>query len=418
MSIDSAGGCLNLIADFCAQEVGQIHLDSHVGCDLESARLARTPPNALQACGETPGALRLLPLWLCFRRTLPGFFDKFGTTGLGRVFCAMITTLQLLKTPHHPLLSFLVCLLSLLCSFGPACAQVPAPIPVPEGLQTAFPKSKTAGNTARHLSQADQASIILNRALLAAVWGQPMHCKINQEITAAGQTIRGTGIYARGGLGEMKLVLQAVAGNSQNRLEQVSDGRRLRVVLRLDGEEDGYHVDLTRIHKYLGGFTQDDFSDPKVALHLAIGGQNEKLRGLCQLYEWTSVKATTYQQPESAVETPVWELTGIRNLKGVLKGTAPIDGSLVASDDAKVAPEHVKIIVARGGPLPFWLYSVEETRTTPSDLIGKRLLVRIDYYDPVIAKMPPGTFSAEDFASSAGSDTDETVKYQPPVPVN
>ncbi len=73
----------------------------------------------------------------------------------------------------------------------------------------------------------------------------------------------------------MKLVLQAVAGNSQNRLEQVSDGRRMRMVLRINGVEEGYHVDLTKVHKALGSFTQEDFVDPEVALHLAIGGQNE-----------------------------------------------------------------------------------------------------------------------------------------------
>lgn len=342
----------------------------------------------------------------------------------------MVTMLQSLITPPLTRLNSLICqrnlAIGLLCLALLACqayTQTPAPLPVPEGLPNAFPPSQAAinGNTARHLSQTDQASIILKRALLNAVWGTPVHCKIHQEITAAGQTVRGTGIYARGGLGEMKLVLQAVAGNSQNKLEQVSDGRRLRGVLRINGEEEGYHVDLTRIHKYLGGFTQEDFTDPKVALHLAIGGQNEKLRGLCQLYEWTSVKATTYQQPESSQETEVWELTGVRTAKdgklnGVLQGTAPIDGSLVASDDAKVAPDSVKIIVARGGPLPFWLYSVEETRSAPSELGG--VSARIDYFDPIIAKMPPGTFSAEDFASSAGSDIDETVKYQPPAPPN
>ncbi len=308
-----------------------------------------------------------------------------------------------------------ICLLFVAC---PAFTQTPKPIPVPDGLHSAFPQPTTGGASPRHLSQADQASIIMNRALLNAVWGQPLHCKIHQEITVAGQTIRGSGIYARGGLGEMKLVLQAVAGNSQNRLEQVSDGRRLRVVLRINGEEDGYHVDLTRIHKYLGGFTQEDFTDPKVALHLAIGGQNEKLRALCQLYEWTSVKPTTYQQPESSEEIAVWELTGVRNMNGVLKGTASVDASLVACDNAKVAPDRAKVIVARGGPVPFWLYSVEETRSVPSDLFGENLSMRIDYYDPLVAKMPPGTFSAEDFASSAGSDIDETVKYQPPVPIN
>lgn len=407
-------------------------------CRVRS-RIRRALIEPSPAGDDSQCALGLLPLWVCFRRILPGFFDKFGTTVLGRVFCAMITTLLYRRTPPRqgvtafvpstnppskmPRSTLLTCLAwpAVFCLAFVACpvrAQSPAPIPVPEGLSTPLPEAKSASTTARHLSQTDQANIILKRALLGAVWGQPVHCKIHQEITAAGQTIRGTGIYARGGLGEMKLVLQAVAGNSQNRLEQVSDGRRLRVVLRINGEEEGYHVDLTRIHKYLGGFTQEDFSDPNVALHLAIGGQNEKLRGLCQLYEWTSVRATTYRQPESSEDTPVWELTGVRNLKGVLKGTAPIDGSLVASDDAKIAPDAVKITVARGGALPFWLYAVEETRTQPSNLVGKRLAMRIEYYDPVIAKMPPGTFSAEDFASSAGSDIDETIKYQPPVPVN
>lgn len=67
--------------------------------------------------------------------------------------------------------------------------------------------------------------------------------------------------------------------------------------------------------------------------------------------------------------------------------------------------------------MPFWLYSVEETRVAPSDWAND-LTIRIDYFDPIVAKMPAGTFSAEDFAASTGTDVDETSKYTPPSPVN
>ncbi len=303
-----------------------------------------------------------------------------------------------------------------------AYCQSSVPIPVPSGLEGSLPESKpatsaAASNQPKHLTKADQVNLILNRALLNAVWGPSVHCKIHQEIKLGNQTIRGTGIYARGGVGEMKLVLQAVAGNSQNRLEQVSDGRRLRSVLRINGDEEGYHVDLTKVYKSMGNFTPEDYADPKIALHLAIGGQNEKLRALCQLYEWNSVKATAYIPPDGSEEVAVWELTGTRTLKGVLRGTTTMDALLVASDDAKMAPDQAKVIIGRGGALPFWLFAVEETRQAPSEWGGKKFSIRIDYHDPVATSMPPGTFSADDFASSAGSDVDETSKYIPPGPL-
>ncbi len=108
-------------------------------------------------------------------------------------------------------------------------------------------------------------------------------------------------------------MLTVVAGDYQNRLEQISDGRRLRMVQRHDGKEVGSHVDLVKVSEYLGNFNREkDMQDPLVALHLSIGGQNEKLRAVCQQYRWTSVKVGKHQQPGHDDEVDVWWLEGER----------------------------------------------------------------------------------------------------------
>ncbi|MCC6508050.1 MAG: hypothetical protein IT423_03020 [Pirellulaceae bacterium] len=307
--------------------------------------------------------------------------------------------------------------LCLLClGNAPLIAQIA--VPAPDGLQSVVPIQNSGGNTAaqRHLSQADQAAIILKSALLSGVWGPPAHCAIRKEIEILGRTIRGTGKYARGSVGEMKLALKVVAGNHQNSLDQVSDGRTLRVLYRLDGKEDGSHIDLVRVSEYLGRFTEQDRTDPLVALHLAIGGQNEKLRALCQQYKWTSVTGGKYTQPGHTETTDVWWLEGHRSFdEPVLRGTAKIDAMLASADSAQLAPNLVSLAIGRGGPMPFWLYHVKETRQVKEKTVGSHeFVVKMDYYDPTLAEMPPGMFNAEDYASSAGTDVDETPKYTPP----
>lgn len=298
------------------------------------------------------------------------------------------------------------------------CAQ--QTLSVPLGMQGVLPTPSApvpiAGS--RTLSQEEQAQRVICCALLSAVWGPPVHCLISQEIHLLDRRLFGSGEYARGssGVGEMKLVLKIAAGDHLNCLNQVSDGRTLRVLHTIADKEEGSHVDLVRVREYLGTFSEQDRADPLVALHLAIGGQNEKLRALCTQYKWVSIKPGKFSQPGRMGEIDVWWLHGERNTtQAALRGTAKIDALRAAADDAGMAPGSATIAIGRTSPLQYWLYHVEEIRHPKSDHpAGYALSAKMDYYQPVIREMPPNMFHAEAYASSAGSDIDETQKYQPP----
>ncbi len=287
------------------------------------------------------------------------------------------------------------------------------------------PLTDASGNAsnqpaARHLSQQEQASIILKSALLSAVWGPPARCMVSQEITLLDRTIRGSGEYARGasGVGEMKMILKVVAGDHLNSLKQVSDGRVLRIAQTIDGKEEDSHVDLGRVREYLGTFSDEDRQDPLVALHLAIGGQNEKIRGLCQQYNWTSVRPGKFTQPGRVEEVDVWWLRGERtSTPTLIAGTAMIDKVIATPDDIGMRPSQALIAIGRGLPMQFWLYHVEESRPMSPDRpeTSYAYLAKIDYYDPAYCEIPLGTFNADSFVSTAGTDIDETNRYQPPL---
>ncbi len=274
------------------------------------------------------------------------------------------------------------------------------------------------------LSPTEEARIILERALLSAVWGPPAYCMIHQEINALGRTLHGQGKYARGdnGQGQMKLELQIVAGDRLNLIRQVSDGRRLHTRETFDTVTQERRVDLTEVRKYLVRFSpEQDCKDPLVALHLAIGGQNEKLRALCQQYNWISVQPGTFAQPGQAGDVDVWWLKGERvgwgthKGFGILHGTAEIDMQLHLANGAGLAPERVRVAIGRKAPLQYWLYHVEETKGASEGQANSSLVARISYYQPVKENLPIAMFSYEDvYASTVEQIVDETKRYVPP----
>ncbi|MGN6546560.1 MAG: hypothetical protein ACTHK7_16010 [Aureliella sp.] len=322
-------------------------------------------------------------------------------------------------------------------------------VSVPSSLQDAIPSAEhPAPSASGHRSNpAEDARLLMERALLSGVWGPPVHCRIRQEITLLDRRLHGVGLYARGrsGFGEMKMTLKVVAADHLNVLHQVSDGRMLhtlqiqtplnsaRQASAANGEAagpgsveprqsttEGWRVDLGRVREYLVSFTEQDRVDPQVALHLAIGGQNEKLRALCQQYKWVTVQPGKLTQPGNLGEIDVWWLRGERATEpGPLRGLAEIDASLAGADSAGLAPDHAKIAIGRTPPLQFWLYHVEESRRERTDGQGPKgysLVSKIDYYQPIIQEMPPAMFSdSEAYASSVERIVDETRRYLPPT---
>ena len=305
-----------------------------------------------------------------------------------------------------------------------AAASLSAQTPLPFDLQHVVPSAKhpAPSTSARRLSQAEEAQTLMQLAVLRGVWGPPVHCLVGQEITMLDRTVRGSGLYARGGsgLGEMKMSLEIVAGDHLNILNQVSDRYILHTSHTIDGVRECRRVDLGRVREYLGRFTEEDRDDPLVALHLAIGGQNEKLRALCQQYHWTSVQPGKFAQPGGTGEIDVWWLHGERMaVPTTLRGLTEMDSLLASADGAGIAPDRAKIALGRAPPLQYWLYHVEESRQPKSkDLAaGKSLVAKIDYYQPVIREMPPAMFNydPEVYASGVERMIDETRKYTPPA---
>lgn len=320
---------------------------------------------------------------------------------------------------HRWQLQLVACLLLVTLGSVRVCAQSGPTIPV--AMQSVLPAAPSPVPIAAvdPNGQEEQANRVMRSALLSAVWGPPVRCLVSQEIHLFDRRLFGAGEYARGnsGVGEMKLVLKIAAGDHLNCLKQISDGRTLRVLQTIDDKVEGSHVDLVRVREYLSGFNEQDRSDPLVALHLAIGGQNEKLRALCQQYKWLSIKPGKFSQPGRMGEIDVWWLHGERNCEAAaIRGTAKIDAMMAAADDAGMAPDHATVAIGRASPLQFWLYHVEEVRHPKigQPVPGYALTAKMDYYQPVICEMPPNMFDAEDYASSAGTDVDETQKYQPP----
>ena len=302
------------------------------------------------------------------------------------------------------------------------CGSIRAQTRVPSELQQVLPGSQSFVPTAaaKPQTQAEEAHALIKQAVISGVWGPPVHCMIAQEITLLDRVLRGSGLYARGrsGLGEMKMSLKIVAGDHLNVLEQVSDGRMFHISQTIDGQQKCRRVDLGRVREYLGRFTQQDRNDPLVALHLAIGGQNEKLRALCQQYKWVAVQPGKFAQPGRLGEIDVWWLRGERTSEPVpLRGLTEMDNMLAAADGAGMAPDHVKIALGRTPPLQYWLYHVEETRRAKSDEpgAGYSYVATIDYYQPVIREMPETMFDYDPAVYVSVEDmVDETRKYVPP----
>lgn len=311
----------------------------------------------------------------------------------------------------------------LACLTALAAGQLSAQTRLPSDLQSAVPSQLSPNTSAatRQLSQSEEAQILMERALLSGVWGPPVHCFVAQEINVLGRIVRGSGLYARGrsGFGEMKLSLKIVAGDHLNILDEVSDGRMLHISQTIDGTRECRRIDLDRVREYLGRFTEQDRTDPLVALHLAIGGQNEKLRALCQQYKWVSVQPGKFSQPGKMGEIDVWWLRGERASEPVpLHGLTEMDNMLASADGAGLAPDHARIAIGRTPPLQYWLYHVEESRRAKTDgpSPGYSLVAKIDYYQPVIREMPETMFDydPEAYAASVERMVDETRKYTPP----
>ncbi|MFO1066773.1 MAG: hypothetical protein U0892_23180 [Pirellulales bacterium] len=264
------------------------------------------------------------------------------------------------------------------------------------------------------------ANQLLTRALRESVWGPAVACRVRQSISLVDRKLFGVGQYAHGGgsaWGKMKLSIRIPAGDQVNTLQQISDGRVLYTTRHIGDQSLRTRVNIERVREQLGTITRADFQDPMVSLYLAIGGQPELLRTLCQQYHWYWVR------PGKLGDVDVWWLRGRRAGKEAGKDAAPLKGQteldllLTGNDPVKVLPEHVQIAIGNSAPLPYWLYRVEQTRehTAAGGEDSGALMVTLEFMQPqIVTHLPEELFEDTEAKSSVDPIVDETKRYLPP----
>ena len=294
---------------------------------------------------------------------------------------------------------------------GPATAQSTAAQP-----QNAVPPSAAPSGSAQTADKISTA--ILHRALYESVWGKPAHCVVRQSISVFDKRMSGIGEYVRigGGSGRMKFSLRFSAHDHLNSLLQVCDGRRLMTIEEFGDQKHLSEVDLERVRNPLVWTTESVRNDPTTSMYLAIGGQAEALRKLCQQYHWTHLREAKLPVGD------VWILSGqLATTPVVIHGQAPIDLKLNAPNQLGLLPTRAEVTVGtQESEVPFWLYSVLQTRT--AEELGEQgqgyaLRVSTEWAEPrplAEEQLPAEFFEAP--SVSGEHLTDETELYLPPTP--
>ncbi|MEZ6133748.1 MAG: hypothetical protein R3C53_02445 [Pirellulaceae bacterium] len=256
---------------------------------------------------------------------------------------------------------------------------------------------------------------ILHQSLHAAVWGPPALCEVHQTVELYGHKMSGFGKYVRGGQGsgKLRMSLQLPAGDQMNSLLQVSDGELLYTLETIGSVAKRTRVDLGKVRERLVITTQS-LHDPVVAMYLAIGGQAELLRKLCQQYEWIKVEAGKLD------DQPVWWLTGklAASPPTTVRALAEIDQLLFVQNQSALLPTEVILAVGRQeANLPYWLFQVEQFR--PADLVTPlgykaKLSIVTEWANPIL--LSPSQITPELFESKSTDDVfdEENKLYLPP----
>lgn len=288
----------------------------------------------------------------------------------------------------------------------------------PSGTAAVSP-SGTAQSNSVAAPQSEIALQILHRSLLESVWGKPMLCEVRQNIRMFDRKRSSFGKYVRGGQGsgKMRLSLQVPAGDQMNSLLQVSDGELLYTLMDVGQHSTRTQVDLGKVRDRLT-ITQKSLQDPVVAMYLAIGGQAELLRKLCQQYSWIEVKAGRLGDRQ------VWWLEGIALDQPPAQHSLALIDVRHFEERAGLRPQRATLAIGNtDSQAPFWLYQVEETYASQNQktaLGSSQLTVTTEWDSPAalsVSQLVPDLFrlAAAD-SPSLYESRDETKLYLPPQP--
>ncbi len=263
-------------------------------------------------------------------------------------------------------------------------------------------------------SQEEVATVILQQAIIQSVWGPPAHCVVRQSVHVFGKELTGVGEYVRGGQGsgKLKFNLRMPAGDQLNTLLQVSDGQRLLSIEAIGERQRRSEVDLGKVRPRLI-LTSQSLRDPIIAMYLAIGGQAETLRKVYQQYHWETVREGKLG------ETDVWWLGGrIPPSPRSVRSQAQVDNQLFAENNSGLLPTSIEIAIGKSDTgLPFWLYQVEQGRTSaersPIDR-GVKLRIVTEWASPTPLENSQLEQALFEPPSSNEPLFDETERYLPP----
>lgn len=317
-------------------------------------------------------------------------------------------------------LALISCLLTTFC-FPAFLQESLAQEALPPHASQALPTSQAVAQPPSEMSPSkmapsemapnEMASLILHWALHEAVWGPPAACTVRQQIEIFGHRLNGFGKYVRGGQGSgrLKLILQFPAGDSMNSLFQVSDGQRFHSVEDIGGKRKRTVVDLDKVRKRLGFLTNDSLNDPVVAMYLAVGGQAEAIRKICQQYVWHDVQIGKKEERE------VWILSGkLTKQPPAIRALAQTDQMLFR--ETGLTPTDIRVFIGKSKnseeDLPFWLYRVEQRRTESNS--DSQLQLVTEWAQPT---RPPESALGPDFFQAQPNNEpifEETDDYLPP----
>ncbi len=293
---------------------------------------------------------------------------------------------------------------------------LPLPPPLPfSGQANVRSDAPVVDSIETPISNEARASQLMINALLQAVWGEGRRCHVKQRIALFDREMVGFGQYAHagGGTGKLKMSLRFAAGDQLNSFSQVSDGKLLHTTNIMGDKVERRRVDIGKVHEFVP-ISKAYFEDPVITMYLAIGGQGEILRKLCQQYRWFDV------QVDRIGDDDVWLLKGEAAKEPVrVRAFAPIDSLLDHKSKTGLLPTYVRVALGRAAPNQLWLFRVEQWKANPMAAVGDSspLNAVIEFVQPEIDKnLPPRMFEDASFASSSDPITDETDKYVPPPP--
>lgn len=256
------------------------------------------------------------------------------------------------------------------------------------------------------------ATQILHRSLLESVWGKPTVCDVRQSIRMFGKTRSSFGKFVRAGQGSgrLRLSMQIPAGQQMNSLMQVSDGELLSTTVLVGQQSMRTQVDLGKVRERLP-LTAGSLQDPVVAMYLAIGGQAELLRNICQQYIWTQVTEGQLGQQK------VWWLTGQLNDKPAPYHASALIDQRAFETQSSLKPNRATLAIGHtDSPMPFWLYQAEQWNAKAAE-DGTEFHVLTQWDTPVV--LTADRLVADMFRLDTSDNQpfqEETKLYMPPIP--